>query len=104
MNPRILQTRHVLAVNDLDRSARHYIDVLGFTRDFAIDGWEFLSLGHFKVMLGECQNEVPASQTGNHSYFAHVMVNEVDALFQAYRERGATFLFEVEDKPWGMRE
>ena len=104
LTPRVIHTRHVLAVRDLAAAAEHYREVLGFTRDFVVEGWEFLSLGDFKVMLGECREEVPASQTGNHSYFAHVLVADVDALFQEHRRRGARFLFEVADKPWGLRE
>jgi uncharacterized glyoxalase superfamily protein PhnB len=102
--PTVVHTRHVLAVQDLALSARYYREQLGFTRDFVVDGWEFLSLGGFKVMLGECRDEVPAAETGNHSYFAHVLVADVDALFEEHRRRGAKFLFEVQDKPWGLRE
>ncbi len=101
---KVLSTRHVLAVNDLKASARYYINVLGFTRDFAVDGWEFLSFGDFKVMLGECPDEVPASETNNHSYFAHVLVSNVDEIFEEYKANGATFIQEVADKPWGLRE
>ncbi|MBC7815304.1 MAG: VOC family protein [Planctomycetaceae bacterium] len=104
MNPKVIQTRHVLAVKNLGLSARYYMETLCFKRDFAIDGWEFLSLGDFKVMLGECRDEVPASETGNHSYFAHVLVEDVDSLFHAYQQRAAKFLFEVKDQPWGLRE
>ena len=104
MTPHVIQTRHVLAVKDLAASARYYLEVLGFQRDFAVEGWEFLSLGNFKVMLGECRDEVPASAIGNHSYFAHVLVENVDELFHAYDERGAKFLFRAQDKPWGLRE
>ena len=104
MNDTILSTRHVLAVNDLASSAAYYIDKLGFERDFAVDGWEFLSLGGFKLMLGECPDEVPASETNNHSYFAHVLVEDVDSFFAVYGERGVVFSQTIQDKPWGMRE
>jgi uncharacterized glyoxalase superfamily protein PhnB len=102
--PHVLRTRHVLAVTNLALSTDYYLNKLGFARDFAVEGWEFLSLGNFKVMLGECPAEVPAAQTGNHSYFAHVVVTDVDALYAYYQARGATFLFPVADKPWGLRE
>ena len=104
LHPTVIHTRHVLAVKDLAVSARYFREQLGFQRDFVVEGWEFLSLGRFKVMLGECPDEVPAAETGNHSYFAHVLVEDVDALFDAYQQRGAKFLFHVEDKPWGLRE
>lgn len=104
MTPTVVQTRHVLAVRNLGLSARYYMETLGFQRDFAVDGWEFLSLGDFKVMLGECPDEVPASATNNHAYFAHVLVEDVDSLFRAYQQRAAHFSFRVADKPWGLRE
>lgn len=104
LHPTVIHTRHVLAVKDLRVSADYYLEKLGFKRDFAVAGWEFLSLGGFKVMLGECPDEVPAAETGNHSYFAHVLVEDVDTLYRAYQERGAKFLFPVADKPWGLRE
>jgi uncharacterized glyoxalase superfamily protein PhnB len=104
LHPTVIHTRHVLAVNDLAVSARYFREQLGFERDFVVDGWEFLSLGSFKVMLGECRDEMPASATGDHSYFAHVLVADVDELYRAYQERGAQFLYPVADKPWGLRE
>lgn len=104
LHPTVVHTRHVLAVQDLAVSARYFLEQLGFARDFTVPGWEFLSLGSFKVMLGECPDEVPATETGNHSYFAHVLVEDVDSLFRAFQQRGARFIFPVADKPWGLRE
>ena len=101
---RVRQTRHVLAVNDTGKTAEHFINALGFKCDFAVEGWQFLSLGDFLVMLGECPNEGPASETNNHSYFAHVLVEDVDDLYSRMKAQGASFYQEVEDKPWGMRE
>ena len=100
----VLSTRHVLAVKDLKESAGYFIDKLGFKRDFTDDGWEFLSLGSFRVMLGECPDEVPARETNNHSYFAYVEVDNVDSLCGDMKERGAEIIHDLEDKPWAMRE
>jgi hypothetical protein len=55
---KVVHTRHVLAVKDLAIEAAYYIDKLGFERDFTAPGWEFLSFGDFKVMLGECADEM----------------------------------------------
>ena len=101
---RVELSRHVLAVNDLLGMAGHFIEVLGFKRDLSAEGWEFLSLDDFHVMLGECPNEVPASETNNHSYFAHVIVSDVDALYLAMKASGASFFQDIEDKSWGLRE
>ena len=104
LHPTVIHTRHVLAVKDLEVSTRYFREQLGFQRDFTVPGWEFLSLGGFRVMLGECRDAMAASATGDHSYFAHVLVKEVDDLFHVCQQRGATILFPVADKPWGLRE
>ena len=103
---RIVGVRSVLAVRDLKVSTRHYIDVLGFRRDFGdgSDGWSFLSRGAFKVMLGECSNERPASELGNHSYIAYVTVEGVDQFYADVVARGAEVTTAPMDKPWGLRE
>lgn len=66
---RIVDSRCVLAVRDLEESTRYYINVLGFERDpIDANGWSFLSRDDFKVMLGECPDEKPASELGDHSF------------------------------------
>ena len=103
--PRVLQTRSVLAVGNLATATDYYVNVLGFSRDpIDADGWSFLSLGTFKVMLGECPDAMPASALGDHSYFAHVMVEGVDAYHDEIAARGALIRSKPEDKPWGLRE
>jgi len=101
---RVVQTRHVLAVKDLKIEAAYYIDKLGFDRDFTAPGWEFLSFGDFKVMLGECSDEMSAEATGNHSWFAHALIENVDEVYKEFIDRGATVLSSLENKPWGIRE
>lgn len=101
---KVVHTRHVLAVKDLHVEADYYIDKLGFERDFTAPGWEFLSFGDFKVMLGECSDEMTAEETGNHSWFAHALVENVDEVYAEFNDRGAAILSPIADKPWGIRE
>lgn len=102
---RIIDSRCVLAVRDLQVSRRYYVDVLGFTRDpVEADGWSFLSRDSFSVMLGECPDEKPASELGDHSYFVYLMVDDVDDFHREVAERGAMISSEPTDKPWGLRE
>ena len=55
---RIVNSRCVLAVRDLEVSTRYYKEVLGFSQDpIDADGWSFLTRDTFRVMLGECANE-----------------------------------------------
>jgi uncharacterized glyoxalase superfamily protein PhnB len=103
-NRKVVHTRHVLAVKDLKIEAAYYIDKLGFDRDFTAPGWEFLSFGDFKVMLGECSDEMTAEATGNHSWFAHVLLKNVDDVYREFIERGAQILSPIENKPWGIRD
>ena len=101
----IVRARSVLAVQDLQRSARYYIDVLGFGEDpIQSVGWRFLSLGAFHLMLGECPDEVAAGQTGNHSWFVHLLVEGLDQYFVDVRARGAEILSPPADRPYGLRE
>ena len=100
----IVHTRHVLAVKDLQTEADYYINKLGFDRDFIAPGWEFLSFGDFKVMLGECSDEMTAEATGNHSWYAHALVKNVDDIYQEFLGRGVMILSPIENKPWGIRE
>jgi predicted enzyme related to lactoylglutathione lyase len=103
---RIIDSRCVLAVRDLDASTRFYIDVLGFQRDFgdSSDGWSFLSRDAFKLMLGECPNEKPASELGDHSYVLYLLVEGIDQLYEEVRARGAKVMSAPATEPWGLRE
>ena len=103
---RILDSRSVLAVRDLRASTEFYVSVLGFRRDFGdeADGWSFLSRDNFKVMLGECPGERPASELGNHSYVAYLLVEGLDDLYHEVAERGADVISTPTTEPWGLRE
>lgn len=104
MERMVVHTRHVLAVKDLAVEADYYRNKLGFDHDFSVPGWEFLSFGIFKVMLGECVDEMSADESGNHSYFAHALVENVDEVFVEFVSRGAAILSNIANKPWNIRE
>jgi uncharacterized glyoxalase superfamily protein PhnB len=103
---RLLNSRCVLAVRDLASATRFYIDILGFKRDFGdeSDGWSFLSRDAFQVMLGHCADAIPASELGDHSYYAYVIVDDVDAYYEEIVGRGAKVRTPPQSKPWGLRE
>src|ERR1700687_1382378 len=66
----IVNSRCVLAVGDLEVSTRYYRNVLGFRKDpINAEDWSFLTRDSFRVMLGECVDERPAGELGNHPYF-----------------------------------
>jgi uncharacterized glyoxalase superfamily protein PhnB len=102
---KIVGSRYVLAVRDLKVSTKYYIDVLGFSQDpIDAEGWSFLTRDNFRVMLGECPDERPASELGDHSYFAYWNVDDVDQFYKEVTDRGALVMSEPADKPWGLRE
>jgi uncharacterized glyoxalase superfamily protein PhnB len=96
--------RCVLAVKNLAVSLAFYRDMLGFSLDFEVPGWAFLSRDRFRVMLGECADAMAAHETGDHSYFAYVTVDDIDALYRELAAKGVSLVQELADKPWGMRE
>jgi len=102
---RFLRPRSVLAVRDLAASTRYYTEVLGFELDpIEAAGWSFLSRDSVHLMLGECTDEMPASETGNHAWFLHVMVEEIDELHRELRENGARVVVPPGDRPHAHRE
>jgi uncharacterized glyoxalase superfamily protein PhnB len=102
---RIVHSRCVLAVRDLQVSTNYYVDVLGFRKDpIDAEGWSFLSRDEFSVMLGECKDEKPASELGNHSYFVYWNVDGVDEFYREITARGALVTSQPSNKPWGLRE
>ena len=102
---RVIDSRSVLAVQDLARSTRFYIEVLGFQLDPVVaKGWSFLSMDSFKLMLGECADEIAATETGNHSWFVRLMIEPLDEYHRVISSRGAEVIAEPADKRWGLRE
>lgn len=103
--PHFFDSRSVLAVRDLAASTRYWTDVLGFVHD-AIEapGWRFLSRDSVKLMLGECPDEVPAGETGNHSWFIWIGVEEIDALHRDVVQRGGHVVVPIGDRSHGHRE
>ena len=100
----LVETRLVLAVRDLRATTAFFVEVLGFHCDFEPAGWSFLSRDHVKVMLGECPDDRPAAELGNHSYVAYLVVEGVDRLHEEVAKRGADVIVEPRTEPWGMRE
>lgn len=96
---------HVLAVPDLPRTAAYFCDTLGFAEDWRdADNWRALSRGPVRVMIGHCPDVMPPRELGDHSLFAYLHTDDVDAYHAEIAARGALVLQPPADKPWGMRE
>ena len=95
----------VLAVPDLDRSVGYFVDVLGFRPEWRDgDNWQSLVRGEVRLMLGHCPDAMRPADLGDHSYFAYLIVDDVDVLHAEFGNRGAIILHAPSDKPWGRRE
>ena len=102
---RLLTPRYVLAVLDLERSARYYRDVLGFeVREVGDPGWRFFVRDDCFIMAGECPDALPPEQLGDHSYFAYLVVDGIDQLYAELTAKGVTLIKPLRNEPWSMRE
>ena len=96
---------YVIAVPDLQKSAAFYRDVLGFEiRPIPDPGWLFYTCGECTIMAGQCPDALPPAHLGDHSFFAYLLVENIDELFASVTHAGATISKPLRDEPWGMRE
>lgn len=95
----------VLAVQDVAATAAYLQAALGFASAWG-DGadWRLLVREGVRLMIGHCPDAMPARETGDHSYFAYLHVDDLDAFHAEVAARGAIILAAPADKPWGMRE
>lgn len=103
--PAVSKTSFVIAVPDLKSSAAFYRDVLGFTIETIPDpGWLFYKSGESTIMAGQCPDAIPPRQLGDHSYFAYMQVDGIDAFYASVLASGAQISKTIRDEAWGMRE
>lgn len=96
---------YVIAVPDLRASGAFYRDVLGFeVREMGDDGWRMYVKGACRIMAGECPDALPARDTGDHSYFAYLVVDDVDPYHERAVASGTEIVKDLRDEPWKMRE
>ncbi len=108
--PRIVGSAPILLVKDVVASANHYRDCLGFSYErfwgeppcFCI-----LWRDSFHLMLREVDDPeavVPHYRFVENMWNVYFWVDDVDALYQELRERGATIDYGLCDQPYGCRE
>lgn len=103
-----------LAVEDIERSIRFYVDVLGFEEQFRLPGEDgtlvhgSVGRGDASIMFGQRDpnNEHDAGPVGKGvALYADVADDEdVDAYFQRVKDAGATVVQEPTDQFWGHRD
>lgn len=101
----IEQTYFVLAVLDFEISTPFYRDALGFEiQEMGDPGWRMYVRDECRIMAGECRDAIPPAELGDHSYFAYLIVSEVDAEYERVVHYGAKITKPLREEPWGMRE
>lgn len=101
--PTILHNHYVLAVHDLESSARFFVEKLGFAVTDRPDGWTFVARDGCMIMLGHCPDDLPPSELGCHSYFGYLLVDDAARYHSEVLARGGE-PSPLADQPWGLRE
>lgn len=104
MTTRVTRSTYVLAVNDLESTARWWVEKLGFEHWIEVEGWAFLRRDNCYLRIGDCVDAIPPAQLGDHQFFAYVELEDVKAFHDEIAGPGVDILFPPTDQPWGMRE
>src|SRR5215470_8513917 len=103
--PKLAPWAHVLAVHDIDLSARYFCDVLGFALEWPdAPDWRLVRRDAVRIMLGKCPNAIAAAEIGPHNWFAYLNTDDADKLYADLVDKHALILQAPADKPYGMRE
>ncbi len=98
-------TMHVIAVQDLKRSAQFYENMLGFqVKEIGDPGWLMFTRGACEIMAGACPDCMSAGELGDHSYILYLKVNGIDQFYSEVVEKGGEVLKTLRNEPWVMRE
>ena len=96
-----------IPVANLGTAAAYYVNILGFTFDWGNEegGIAGLSQGDCRLFLTNAPFHKHYGTTGPVMIWLNVnSKEEVDALYQRWKQAGATILATPEDKPWHLRE
>ena len=96
-----------IPVRDVEKAAKYYVDVLGFSFDWGDDqgGIGGISQGECRMFLTNAKFREQCGTAGAVMIWLNLdSKHEVDELYQRWREAGARIHPEPEDKPWHLRE
>lgn len=101
----IKRNMYVIAVQNLQASAKYYQDVLGFSViEIGDGGWRLFERDECQIMAGHCPDAMAARDLGDHSYFAYIVLDDVDQYCDEISANGAELIKPIKSEPWGMRE
>lgn len=86
-----------LPVVDVEETQAWYRDVLGCTIAFTRESYGAVQLGKTEIFFSRTAGPVTPA-------WCCVRVDDADALYAIYRERGAEIVEKIDSKSWGMRE
>jgi len=107
---KLTSSASILLVRDLVGAAHYYRDCLGFTfnrfwgepPDFVI---LFRDNCRLMLHLAPPHHEiVPHWRVSEGMWNVYFWVDDADALFAEFKERGAKIDYQIQDKPYGIRE
>jgi uncharacterized glyoxalase superfamily protein PhnB len=96
-----------IPVRDVEKAAEYYVDVLGFCFDWGDNkgGIGGISQGQCRMFLTNAPFREHYSNAGTVVIWLNLdSKQQVDELYQRWREAGARILADPEDKPWHLRE
>jgi predicted lactoylglutathione lyase len=96
-----------IPVSSVDKAAGYYVNVLGFSFDWGNDdgGIGGISQGDCRMFLTNAPFRAIHGPKGPVIVWLNLnSKQEVDALFERWKDTGAKIIEAVEDKPWNLRE
>jgi len=96
-----------IPVSNIEKAAEYYVNVLGFQFDWGNDegGIGGISQGACRMFLTNEPFRVSYGTAGPVMVWLNVnSKQEVDELYDRWRQAGAKIVAEPEDKPWNLRE
>ena len=106
---RLTSSAPVLLVRDVIAAANHYRDALGFTYErFWGEPPNFVILRrdelHVMLSLAPSNHIVVPNWKVNGIWNVYFWVDDVDSLYAEVKQNGATIDYDLEDKPYNVRE
>jgi catechol 2,3-dioxygenase-like lactoylglutathione lyase family enzyme len=95
----------ILTTDDMDRSVRFYVDVLGFTCGMQTPGYSNLYRDAVRIMLAapNAHEKWKGPRFTGQLYIDLETAGEVDALWEKVKDR-AEIIYSVDDFAYGMHE
>ncbi len=109
-NAKLTSSAAILLARDIVEAAHYYRDRLGFTFDrFWGEPPNFVILfrDNCRLMLHLAPRGhviAPHWRVSSNMWNVYFWVDDADALFAEFKERGAKIDYEIHDKPYGVRE